>query len=389
MQKAFHREMGFCAEARAACFWLVIMAAVILASGCSHGRVDEKNKDYIGCISFSPDGRKLLFDRRKGEGDHLIHVYDLDTGELSAYQSPPDEQWSMARYSFDGKHIAFVCMPVEGGRLNIDKAQIAVMDPDGKNVKKITSTSRPKIYPSFCHSGDRIIFAKAADIRKKGRTRAAGFDVYEVDIKTGVETRLTHFNVFSISAPYEFPDGETIIFGVYGFPGMDPEIDDTDNVYVVKKGHGSFPKPLVRIDTSTPLLDKDAGSKKPLVSWDGKRIFFQADALNSDGIHGEGDQYYEYLTDGKYHRLTHIIVSSIWSSSLSFDSKFLAVVFDPVFDKSDKKEIAICTLSDGTSRTINLPDHPSRIINQMENSKEKINMQVITDNGLNAMTGKL
>ena len=49
---------------------------------------------YIRNVSFSPDGKKILFNRRNVDRTSMIHVYDLETGELIAYQSPVGEEWS-------------------------------------------------------------------------------------------------------------------------------------------------------------------------------------------------------------------------------------------------------------------------------------------------------
>jgi len=73
--------------------------------------MDKGKQDIIREISFSPDGKKIIFDRRNAGSASMIHVYDLSTGELSAYQSPEGEKWGDARYSFDGKHIVFIVMP--------------------------------------------------------------------------------------------------------------------------------------------------------------------------------------------------------------------------------------------------------------------------------------
>ena len=355
------------------CLWFLLIFSVLSIGGCTNVR-PQKNKDKINCISFSHDGKKILFDRQKGQGPYLINVYDLETGELSAYQPPADEHWSMARYSFDGKHIVFAIVPRKGNRLSLDKMQIAIMDPDGKNVRKITTTNRPKKYPSFSHYDNKVIFAKAADIRKSGHTPAAGYDVYEVDINTGIETRLTWFNAFLISPPYEFPDGETIIFGAYGIPGINPKINEAhDNIYIVKKGEKSIPEPLVSLGSNTPFLVEWGGTNNPLVSWDGKKIFFQGYTLKADGIHGEGAQYYEYSTNGEYRRLTYIPSSSIWSATVSFDGQFIAVIFDPVYDSIKLKKIGICNVKDGTMRSIDLPEQPSRIINNYIEGKAEQN----------------
>jgi hypothetical protein len=135
-----------------ACVVFLLLTYTFTMSGCATvGNV--KNRDFIDYVSFSPDGKKILFDRRKGDGPYQIQVYDLESGALSAYQSPADEQWSMARYSFDGKSIVFSIYLLVGGKIDLNWTQIAVMDPDGKNVKKVTATYGVKIFPSFSHSG--------------------------------------------------------------------------------------------------------------------------------------------------------------------------------------------------------------------------------------------
>jgi Tol biopolymer transport system component len=326
---------------------------------------DIKNKDYINYISFSHDGKKILFDRQMGKGPYQIQVYDLTTHELSAYQPPENERWTMARYSFDGKHIVMSIIPREGNHSNLGDMQIAVMDPGGKNVRKITKSYGPKIYPTFSHSGDKIIYAKAASVREKGRTPAADYDIYEVDIKSGSETRLTWFNIFSfLSPPFEFPDGKTIIFSAYGVPGLPSDLENKENTYMVKKGDRKPPMPLVHIGGNNPLINASSGSRNPSISRDGNHIYFQGHAQRPDGIHGEGDQYYEYSNKGIYSRLTNLNHTSIWSGALSPDGQYIAVVFHPVFDESDSNKIAICNIKDGTNRTLNLPEKPLHFINQ-------------------------
>jgi hypothetical protein len=73
----------------------------------------------------------------------------------------------------------------------------------------------------------------------------AGFDIYEVDIRTGEETRLTWLNIFSLlSPPLEFPDGETFVFSAYGIQGLPHDLDRKDNSYMVKKGDKKLPYPF-------------------------------------------------------------------------------------------------------------------------------------------------
>ena len=70
----------------------ILVTLIIMISGCS--AADFAGKDSIDNLSFSHDGKKVVFDRCRDEGCQ-IQVYDLERGELAAYQSPENERWSM------------------------------------------------------------------------------------------------------------------------------------------------------------------------------------------------------------------------------------------------------------------------------------------------------
>jgi hypothetical protein len=259
----------------------------------------------------------------------------------------------MARYSFDGKHIVLSTIPKGPSGLDLSNMQLLMMDPNGENKRLITNSIGPKIYPSFSHSGDKIIYAKAGNIREHGRTPAADYDIFEVDIKNGYETRLTWFKFFVIFPPYLFPDDNTIISGAVDPPGMENikcKNLTKEYVFILVKGQR---------DSLESLVCTKFGNRNGLISWDGKHIYFKATAQNPDGIHGDGDQYFEYIKYGEYHQITQMSRSTfIKSAALSYDWRYLALI---VIDKSIK--IKICNIETGNSRTLILPDKPTRIIN--------------------------
>ena len=290
---------------------LVLIITVLVSApigGCANMDKDKGKQDFIREISFSPDGKKILFNRSNAGGPYMIHVYDLETGELAAYQSPKGETWGHARYSFDGKRIVFIVMPRTGEKG--DKAdpahwQIAVMDPDGRNVRKITNSTGLKIYPSFSHSGRKIIFARADIIRTSGRTPAADYDVYEVDVETGRETRLTHFKFFEMSEPYYFPDDKTFIFwgeSPFAYPAIpnsdrNPAIMNKVNkelrskyqynsIYVMQGNEKELKPYLVMPDYQKKFKHYVAGSedsRRPSVSADGSVLIFVSIGYKQDG----------------------------------------------------------------------------------------------------------
>ncbi len=48
--------------------------------------------------------------------------------------------------------------------------------------------------------------------KRSGSSRLSDCDIYEIDIKTGVERRLTNYNFTNISPPHYFSDGKRFIF---------------------------------------------------------------------------------------------------------------------------------------------------------------------------------
>ena len=340
----------------------------------------EKGKsDFIREISFSPDGKKLLLDRRHTGESYKIHVYDLETGELSAYQSPEDETWMHAKYSFDGKRIVFIKIPLIEFKEDLDNAQVAIMDVDGKNVRKITNTPGLKIYPSFSHSGKKIIFARPEVIRTSGKTPAADYDLYEVDVETGKEIRLTYFKFFEISEPYYFPDDKTFVF--YGdfpraypaIPGSDKSIDVMKKVrkelaskyrrnfiYVMQANARELKPYLVMPEYQKKFksyIGDSEFSRRPSLSGDGSVLVFLAQGYKPDGS-GDFGHLYQYSPDGNHRSITPC--GTVWDVAVSYNGEFMAVIQEP---KKHVNNIVIYKVKDGTSREITLPDQPSLIIN--------------------------
>jgi len=201
------------------CITLFLFITFLAATGgCSAMWLDQ---DSISELSFSHDGKKVVFDRCKNEACQ-IQVYDLETGELAAYQSPKGERWTMGKYSYDGKQIAFSVMPVNSkGNLKLSEMQIAIMDADGKNFRKVTTGPGAKLYPTFSHSGKKVLYARAAHIRQAGGTPAGQYDAWEVNLETGEQTQLTFFEYYYMGNLTYFPDDERFIY--YGeMPGVFP-----------------------------------------------------------------------------------------------------------------------------------------------------------------------
>jgi Tol biopolymer transport system component len=314
-------------------------------------------------------------------------MYNMKTGELIAYKSPVGEMWDEPEYSFDGKQIVFITVPLKiehiTGRFFSEKtieaedfnnSQIAVMEPDGKNVRKVTNTTGLKLYPSFSHSGRKIICALQHDPNIRG---VASTDIYEVDVKTGQETRLTQFSFMYVSKPYYFPDDKMFIFegcnfmdypGISGRPTTEyfRKVAKTreefhskygnNSIYVMQKNEKELKPYIIMHDYSEKFPGSSPGnvySESPSLSADGAVLIFRARGYKPDGS-GDEDHLYQYSSDGNHRSITQI--TRYGEATISPDGKLIAIIPVPSY-------IIIYQIKNGTSRKITLPDQPSRIIN--------------------------
>ena len=282
-------------------------------------------KDTISNLSFAPDGKKVVFDRCRNEGCQ-IQIYDLETGELAAYQSPKDERWTMGKYSYDGKRITFSVIPIKfAGDLELGEMRIAVMDADGKNLKKVTTGPGAKLYPTFSHNGKKILYACAARIRESGRTPAANYDAWEIDLTTGHQTQLTFCEYFYMGSLSYFPDDERFIY--YGeLPSVFEGIRSYSNAdkfkekmielgrkgmnimnVVVMKGKEMIPNPYHFPPKTFP--------QKPLLSKDGSVLLYEK---------SESGKFYLYSEEGNHRLAVH--AGPTVSVAISPDGKLIAVI---------------------------------------------------------------
>ena len=349
------------------CFLLLLILPLLMLEGCGNTK-----QDSIYGLSFSNDNKQIIFHRSKGNGRSRLHVYNLDTNKLGAYESPSYEEWIMPEYSHDGRHIVFVAVPHDGKNAYLKGMQIAIMDIDGKNMRRLTNTPDAKVYPSFSPSDKKVIFIRAGTIRKSGKTPAADYDLYEIDRATGKETRLTWFEFFLISAPYYFPDDKTFIFAAEHpkkLPGMpdDPDVIakkrkeyklgyKQNRIFVMQKGEKSL----------RPYIQLNDNSSGPLLSAKGE-IFFRAQAYKPDGS-GDFIQYFQYSPNGKHRRITDLKATYIDSAAISPNGKYLAVSYRVSSDLKTSKLI-IYRIDDKNKREIMLPDQPSWIVNLKQEGK--------------------
>ncbi|PKN88281.1 MAG: hypothetical protein CVU51_04235 [Deltaproteobacteria bacterium HGW-Deltaproteobacteria-1] len=314
-----------------------------------------EDKDAIQELSFSHDGKKVVFDRCRNEGCQ-IQVYDLETGELAAYQSSKNERWTMGKYSDDGKKIAFSVIPVKPkGGLDLGNMQIAVMDADGKNYKKVTTGPGAKTSPTFSHNGKKILYAKAAYIREKGRTPAAQYDAWEINLETGAETQLTFCKYFYMGYLSYFPDDEHFIYWgdmpdeYEGVRMMDQSNFKNKMIELGKKGMNVIGVVVMKGREMIPRpyhFPPNTFAQSPLLSRDGSKMIYEK---------SQSGEFYLYSEDGNHRYVSG--GGSINSAAVSPNGKLLALI-------SVSLKINTYTILDGKlQQSLYLPCAPKKITN--------------------------
>ncbi len=266
----------------------------------------------------------------------------------------------MGTFSADGKQIVFVV-----GLGDDVVTQIATVNLDGTGSRVLTSTQDRKGTPSFSPDGKRLLFAKAGQERTSGKTRFADYDIYELDIASKQETRLTEFGFFSANPPAYLPDGERFIFSAEPLRNFQAyrEQFQQNTIFVMSKTNRDL----------KPAFTRGDHSSSPSISAYGTKILFLSRSNDLDNSNGEYFNFDLFLkTPDGITRLTKL-ESVITQGSLSPDGS--RVVF---FSQKERPGVAFTVEqkhkmrnlekdfmvmnSDGTDmKKIDLPA-PSRVI---------------------------
>jgi len=203
---------------------LLLLVFSILPLSCRSSEPSEeykKNSPSAKRISvfisdISPDGKTLLFEYGTPYWSRL-GTYDLANGKVHKYESDQvNKNMTRPRYSWDGKRIVFLA-----GKDITAHQNIYIMDADGRNLRKITNSDQMYYgLPSFSPDGKRIIFARWHLKRKRafpleGEMKTA-WDLYEMDLATGAERRLTNYKFYKINFSSYMPDGKNFLFSAEG-----------------------------------------------------------------------------------------------------------------------------------------------------------------------------
>ena len=181
-----------------------------LVSGGKTGDLEELHFLSPG-MSWSPDGKKLVFAAKASDNDALL-IVDAETGEIEKFKMDKLEGVFGGSWSPDGKKILF-------SGIKWGQSDIYVFDLEKKKISNLTDDIFTDNNPVFSPDGQSIAFASDRKnyLTKQGSDfEISKFDYHTTDIYTmtlasGEIKRITNDGM-NDSWPQYSPEGDKLLF---------------------------------------------------------------------------------------------------------------------------------------------------------------------------------
>lgn len=356
--------------------WLLIAFLLSGLLGCDSSAKDDKaTEEYkrnhpsakevnMGTPNFAPDNNDVIIFNYSTVFWSKITTYNLNNKQFKSFDNVPIKQVKFPVYSPDGKNIAFLGAHDEYGH---NRNIYIIMNADGSGIRQITDfdftgqkkgnmeTSNFVIAPSFSPDGKRIIYAKTRLKRERAYplrgTMDTAWDVYEVDVATGTEHRLTHYDFYEMSWPQYMPDGKRFIFSAEGpvnSTGKGPKsFKEYEEMY-----QKNFIFIMDGIDNELkPVFTYGSNSARPCIMPDNSIIFTSETSGSKKSPKATQDLF--IYKNGQVKRLTQLD-SWIDHATISSDGNY--IIFSKRSDKNTYDHSKWLMKSDGTGlKEIKIP----------------------------------
>lgn len=361
---------------------VLICCIVSLLAACAKDKPPDLGSfAKISDLSISPDGNQILFNGCGHKDYQQCTIYRFDRSNAKLYRYlPPNESeliWG-GRYASASSRFVSLIIPLDPHKKQqLNAIEVALVNQDGSGLQRITQTKGATILPMLSYDEKTLVFFKG-QLRTEGKTAAAKYDLYKIDLQTGKETRVTRLSFYGVSEPHFTPDGKNVIFGgetpmQVGQPGDAASYREyykrryKSNIILQYPLDGSsidrLPVPLFIFRESDPLPPNALrnllnGSKDPKVTKDGS-IWFEGQ-WGPDGFRG----YYRRLPDGNFIEIPYVQVGiskirTIYQQAISWDGQWMVTL--NVDRNSDQRSIGILDIAKGERYEVTVPAEAENI----------------------------
>lgn len=311
--------------------------------------------------NFSPDGTKVVLNYRpmvdNEEGITYIGILEIATGKLQLIRQPQEyKMWYDGSFSPDGKEMVFSFLQKseENG-----KAGLALLNLSSLSYKILLKSDLGKKNASFSPNGKRIIYVGVANDQYAYKNKIISQksdDIFEFDLMSGKETRLTQLHYWSGgTAPRYFPDGEKYIFSAESPYTFSPTYEISKSFQDQYKYNTIyiFNHNILQTEAVLAIIHKDH-SRFVDLSQDGKKILcIVISDLHKTNQNGKYNYELFMYENNQMRQLTNL-QWMIMDAALSPDGTQAVFVADTTPSRGSERKIYLYNLDTNTTAHIEL-----------------------------------
>ncbi|MBK9925535.1 MAG: PD40 domain-containing protein [Anaerolineales bacterium] len=193
-------------------------------------------------LSAKPDSKDLIFTLSRGLGAGSELYFTRNDGRTTQLlYSDQFNYISFARFSPDGKQIAFIKTPDTQTPFTV--GELWIMDADGVNARKLADADAGHGYAAnWSPDGKQIAFVLRENPEDENANRSSDAlisNIYIVDVASGKLTQVTHLTEGHAETPYWSPDGNTLVFNIVVNGRILVHIADTNSANLEIKPFGT------------------------------------------------------------------------------------------------------------------------------------------------------
>lgn len=310
--------------------------------------------------NFSSDGTKVVLNYRPmvDNEDRIsyIGILEIATGKLQLIR-PPEEykMWYDGSFSPDGKEMVFAYSLKEKVQ---EDTGVCILNLVTLTFRTIFRSDARRTYFSFSPDAKWIIYFKSEYFRtKEGQIKYGDCDIFEMDLATKNENRLTNIRFFSgQAAPRYFSDGENYIFAAESpYIGFDYTEERKQRIKKHQEEYKDnstyiFNRNILQTEAIPAIIYRDISHFTDM-SQDGKKIL----CIARSHLHKTAKYNYDLFLyeDGQIRQLTDLQWMII-DGAITPDGTQVVFVADTTPSRGSERKVHLYNLKSNTTTSIEL-----------------------------------